>query len=206
MNIYIDFDDCLCETAKYFSALVEKLFGKTVPYEDIKYFDLKRSFALQDEQYEHMMLEGHRPEMLLSFEETPGATETVNGWLDKGYDVSIITGRPNSAYEPSRQWLDQHGLERVRLYCLNKYGRDSFIKNSEFSLEVEDYYKMHFDCCIEDSPAAFRFFDHLPEAKVLVFDRPWNQGCEFPGENYRRCFDWETIRRLVEEAGQKNRG
>ena len=198
MNVYIDFDDCLCETARHFSGLVKDLFGKDVPYENIRYFDLQKSFSLTEEQFEEMMIEGHRPEVLLSYEETPGAIKTINSWIDSGHEVSIITGRPYSAYEPSREWLDRHGLERVELYCLNKYGRDSFIKNSDFSLEIEDYYKMHFDYAIEDSPSAFRFFGHLPKLEVMVYDRPWNQGCEFPGENFHRCFDWEMIRKLVE--------
>ena len=197
MKIYVDFDDCLCETARYFSDLVNELFGKKVPYENMMYFDLRRSFSLTEEQYEEMMIKGHRPEVLLSFDETPGASMTVNRWIDSGHDVSIITGRPYSAYEASRTWLDLHGLERVRLYCLNKYGRDSFIKNSDFSLEIEDYKKMHFDYAVEDSPSAFRFFEHLPELKVMVFDRPWNQQCTFPNERYLRCFDWETIRNAV---------
>ena len=197
MNIYIDYDDCLCETAKHFSLLVKELFGIYVPYEDIRYFDLQRSFSLTDEQYEEMMIKAHGPESLLSYEETPGAIETVNGWIDEGHDVSIITGRPFSAYEASREWLDRHGLDRVRLFCLNKYGRDSFIKNSDFSLEVEDYKKMHFDYAIEDSPSAFKFFEHLPELKVMVYDRPWNEECKFPGDNYYRCFDWETIKKKV---------
>ena len=63
--------------------------------------------------------------------------------------------------------------------------------------ELEDYYKMHFDYAIEDSPTAFRFFDHLPELKVMVYDRPLNRECEFPGLNYRRCPDWEQIREIV---------
>ena len=197
MNIYIDYDDCLCETAHHFSRLVAELFKKNVPYEEIRYFDLQRSFSLTDEQYEHMMIEAHRPGALLSYEETPGAVRTVNGWIDSGHDVSVITGRPYSSYEASRQWLDRHGLDRVKLYCLNKYGRDSFIKNSDFSLEIEDYYKMHFDYAIEDSPSAFRFFEHLPELKVMVYDRPWNHACEFPGKGYRRCYDWETISGIV---------
>ncbi|MBR5406660.1 MAG: 2-dehydropantoate 2-reductase [Lachnospiraceae bacterium] len=204
MNIYIDFDDCLCETAKHFSILVKDLFGLNVPYEDIRYFNLQKTFALTDEQYEEMMIKAHSPEVLLSYDETPGAVETVNGWIDEGHNVSIITGRPFSAYEASREWLDRHGLERVRLYCLNKYGRDSFIKNSDFSLEIEDYYKMHFDYAIEDSPAAFRFFEHLPDLKVMVIDRPWNQGCEFPGENYFRCYDWDTIRRSLPQGSKIN--
>ena len=199
MNIYVDFDDCLCETAKGFSTLVKDLFDIDVPYEDIRFFNLQKSFDLTDDQYEKMKIEAHTPKSLLSYEETPGASETINSWIDEGHDVSIITGRPGSAYEASRQWLDEHDLKRVKLYCLNKYGRDSFIKNSDFSLELEDYYKMKFDVAIEDSPAAFQFFSHLPELKVFVIDRPWNQGCEFPGDNFRRCYDWETIRKLVEE-------
>ena len=197
MNIYIDFDDCLCETGRYFSGLAAEMYGKNIPYEDIRYFDLQKSFSLTEEQYEQMMIEAHRPLSLLSFAETAGASETINSWLDKGYDVSIITGRPYSAFAPSRAWLDRHGLDRVKLFCLNKYGRDSFIKNSDFSLEIEDYYRRHFDYAVEDSPAAFRFFEHLPELKVMVYDRPWNETCKFPGKGYYRCFDWETIKGRV---------
>lgn len=197
MNIYIDFDDCICETAKAFCGLAAEFYDKHIEYEDVRFFELQQSFFLTDEQYEELMIKGHEPKVLLSYEETPGAVETINGWIDKGYEISVITGRPYSAYEPSRQWLDDHGLGRVALYCLNKYGRDSFIKGSTFSLELEDYYKMHFDYAIEDSPHAFKFFDHLPELKVMVFDRPWNRDAKLPGDNYRRCPDWKIIRENV---------
>ena len=197
MRIYVDYDDCLCETARHFSWLIGELFGMDIPYEKIKFFDLKKSFSLTEEQYEEMMLVAHRPESLLSYEETPGASETINSWIDKGYDVYVITGRPGSSYEPSRKWLDGHGMDRVGLYCLNKYGRDKFYTEKDFSLEIEDFYKMHFDYAVEDSPSAFRFFEHLPEMKVMVYDRPWNRDCSFPGENYSRCFDWETIGNMV---------
>ena len=193
MKIYVDYDDCLCETARYFSRLADELFGKKVPYEKIRFFNLQDSFSLTDEQYEQLMKEGHRPEILLAYEETPGASATINAWIDKGHEVTVITGRPYSAYEPSRLWLDRHGMERVGLYCLNKYGRDSFIKNSDFNLELEDYYRMEFDYAVEDSPAAFKFFAHLPALKVMVYDRPWNRECEFPGENYKRCRTWGEV-------------
>ena len=197
MRIYVDFDDCLCETAKSFTEIAARLFGKNVPYEQVRFFDLQKSFSLPDDQYSEMMEKAHSPEILLSYEETPGASRIINEWVDLGHEVSIITGRPFSSYEASRRWLDEHGFERIRLYCLNKYGRDSFIKNSDFSLEIEDYYKMHFDYAIEDSPAAFRFFEHLKELKVMVYNRPWNSDCEFPGKNYIRCYDWEMIRKQV---------
>lgn len=197
MRIYVDFDDCLCETARFFSDIALKMLDIDVPYDKVRFFNLQESFSLTDEQYEQIMIEGHKPEALLSFEETPGASDTLNEWIDKGYEVSIITGRPFSAFEPSREWLDKHRLEKVKMYCLDKYGRENFIKDSSFSLELDDYYKMKFDYAIEDSPSAFRFFKHLPDLKVMVYDRPWNRECEFPGENYQRCCDWEAIRRLV---------
>ncbi|MCR4697390.1 MAG: 2-dehydropantoate 2-reductase [Lachnospiraceae bacterium] len=197
MKIYVDYDDCLCETAKAFTGIASRLFGKNVPYEEVRFFNLQDSFKLNDEEYEQLMKEGHLPEVLLSYEETQGAADTINGWIDNGHEVYIITGRPYSSYEPSRRWLDEHSMERAKLYCLNKYGRDSFIKNSDFNLELEDYYKMKFDCAVEDSPAAFKFFEHMPDLNVMVFDRPWNKECVFPNDRYIRCFNWDDIGNLV---------
>ncbi len=201
MKFYIDFDDCLCETARSFTEIAKRLFGRNVPYEKVRFFNLKEAFDLNDEEYEKLMEEGHLPEILLAYEETPGASQVINKWIDDGHEVNIITGRPYSTYEVSRRWLDEHGLERVNLYFLNKYGRDFFVGNSEYNLELEDYYKMHFDFAIEDSPMAFKYFNHLPELKVLVFDRPWNQECELQ-ENFHRCPDWEYIRERVESMMQ----
>jgi len=197
MRFYVDYDDCLCETARAFTGIAARLFGKNVPYEKVRFFNLKESFALGNDEYEQLMAEGHRPEILMSYEETPGASQVLNEWIDQGHEVRIITGRPFSTYEASRRWLDEHGLQRVSLFFLDKYGRDSFVKDSDFNLKLEDYYRMRFDYAIEDSPRAFRFFKHLPDLKVLIYDRPWNRECELPNNNYVRCSDWERIRKLV---------
>ena len=194
MNFYVDFDDCLCETGRAFAGLVSDLFGKVVPYEEMRYFNLRQAFDLTEEQYEMLLVKGHEPEMLLSFMETPGASSVINEWIAGGHHVSVITGRRDSSYEAAREWRDRHGLQNAGLYCLDKYGRENFIKNSNFSLKLDDYFRMKFDCAVEDSPLAFRFFGHLPDLKVMVFDRPWNRAAEFPNSNYRRCCDWESIR------------
>ena len=200
MNIYVDFDDCLCETARAFSDIALEMFNIDVPYEKMRYFNLQMAFDLDDEQYDALLRKGHEPEVLLGFEETPGAVAVLNEWIEKGNNVSIITGRPFGSFEPSREWLDEHGLKNVKLYCLDKYGRENFMKNSDFSLKLEDYYKMKFDVAVEDSPTAFKFFNHLPDIKVMVFDRPWNKDAEFPGENFTRCYDWESIRERVKNS------
>ncbi len=198
MIFYVDFDDCLCETARTFTEIAARLFGKKVPYEEVRFFNLQKSFDLNEEEYQLLMEEGHRPEVLLAYAETPGASQVINEWLNQGNEVNIITGRPYSAYEASRKWLDEHGLERVNLFCLNKYGRDAFYQAGEHNLEIEDFYQMKFDYAVEDSPLAFPYLEHFPETKVMVFDRPWNRECEFPNDNFMRCIDWRTIRNQVE--------
>ena len=62
LSIYVDFDDCLCETARHFSGLVADMYGVDVPYESINFFDLKKSFSLTKEQYDHMMESRISPE------------------------------------------------------------------------------------------------------------------------------------------------
>ncbi len=197
MNFYVDFDDCLCETARAFTDIAKRLFDKDVTYEEMKYFDLKKTFELNDEEYEQLMAEGHRSDVLIGYEETSGVSRVLNEWIDAGHEVFIITGRPYSTYEISRKWLDEHGLERAKLYFLNKYGRDFFYKDSEFNLELEDFYRMKFDYAVEDSPMAFKYLEHFPELKVMVFDRPWNRESEFPGDNFVRATSWDWIREQV---------
>lgn len=94
MKVYIDFDDVLCETAKYFTKIAKELFGIDVPYREVQFFNLKKTFDLSDEQYEEMMKAGHLPENLLNYEETTGAADTINKWVDEGHEIFIITGRP----------------------------------------------------------------------------------------------------------------
>ena len=203
MNVYIDFDDCLCETALMFVKMAKKLFGKDISYADMEYFDLQRTFSLSDEQFGEMMRDGHTTEALLSIEEAKGASSVVNGWISEGHTVSVITGRPPSVYEASRKWLDEHNLYGAKLYCFDKYGRDSFIKGSEFAaLEPEEYFRMKFDFAVEDSPKAFKFLTHLPNLKVAVFDRPWNREHEFPNQNFIRCTDWEAVELEFEKHRQ----
>ena len=184
MRVYIDFDDVICETAKHFCCIAKELFDIDLPYQEVQFFNLKKSFDLDDAQYEDLMKAGHLPQTLLAYEETPGASEIINKWVDEGHEVSIVTGRPFDSYEPSRRWLDEHGLERVPLYCVDKYGREQFTSDFTFSMTLEQLYGMTFD------------FDNC---KVAIFNRPWNVKAELPNENFVRCADWDEIDRVFRE-------
>lgn len=200
MKIYIDFDDVICETARYFTKIAKDLFDIDVPYREVQFFNLQKSFDLSDSQYDELMRAGHIPENLLAYEETPDASSTINKWVDEGHEVTVVTGRPFDAYDPSRRWLDEHNLERVPLLCVDKYGRESFNQDCTYSLTLEQLYSMTFDFAVEDSPAAFEHVQHFDNCTVAVFNRPWNKDAVLPGSNFVRCEGWQEIDRELQEC------
>ena len=199
MRIYIDFDDVICETGKYFVKLARELFGIEMSYQEVQFFNLKKAFDLNEEQYNELMKVGHYPEHLINFEEMPGASDTINKWFDEGHDVTVITGRPFDAYEPSRKWLDNHNLSRLPLKCVDKYGRETFNQDVTYSMTLEELYSMTFDFAIEDSPAAFEHVMHFVNCTVAVVNRPWNANVELPNESFVRCNNWVEIDKLFKQ-------
>lgn len=199
MKIYIDFDDVICETAKYFTIIAKDLFGINVPYCEVRFFNLKTSFHLDDDQYAELMRVGHLPEHLLAYDETPGASETINRWVDAGHEVSIITGRPFDCYDASRQWLDEHNLERVPMFCVDKYGRENFNQGCVYNMTLQQLYNLNFDFAIEDSPVSFEHVLHFEKCRIAVFNRPWNKNADLPNNNFVRCEGWKEIDILLSE-------
>ena len=197
MKIYIDFDDVICETGKSFSNLAEELFGVKVSYSQMTQFNMQKAFGLTDEQHRLLLDKGHAPEMILSYEETPGASLTINKWLSEGHEVKIITGRPFDAYESSRKWLDEHNLKEVSLTCVDKYGREQG-QDWSYGMTLAKLYEMDFDFAVEDSPVAFEILTHFKNCTVAVFDRPWNDSAQFPDERFNRCLTWEEADRLLQ--------
>lgn len=203
MKIYIDFDDVISETGRYFSKLAKELFGIDLPYSQFQFFNIQKTFGLSDEQYDALMVAGHRPESLLAFEEAPGASAVINRWLDAGHEVSVITGRPSEAYAPSRQWLDSHGLARAALFCVDKYGREIYTRDYAYSMTLAQLYAMSFDFAIEDSPMAFEHVAHFDGCTVAVYERPWNRTAELPDGRFVRCAGWPEIEALAEKVCPK---
>ena len=199
MKVYIDFDDVICETGRHFTVIAKKLFGIDLPYAQVQFFNLQKSFDLDDKQYYELLKEGHTRENLLAYEETEGAAKTINKWVDAGHEVSIITGRPFDAYEPSREWLDNHGLNRVELFCVDKYGRESFNQDCSYSMTLKELYSLTFDFAIEDSPAAFEHVMKFEGCRIAIVDRPWNADVAFPDDRFIRCRNWKEIDRAFEE-------
>ena len=192
-RIYVDLDDVLAETARMFVELLTELHGKRVEFEEIENFDLSRSFDLTRDQLDEFMRVAHEPERLERVEPIAGAAAALSAWTERGYQVSVMTGRPPSTEAISRRWLRLRGIPHDSVQSVDKYGRSGLYEAEDphSVIALSDLPADGFRLAVEDHlEIAARLAERLT-APVVLLDRPWNRYAERPGVT--RCADWEEI-------------
>src|SRR5262249_48423587 len=121
--IYVDLDDVLCQTARHFLAVVEREFGKRVPFEQLTDFDVGIACGLQPAERDALYRIVHQPGELLQMAPVPEAIAALGRWQAAGREIAIVTGRPPDTREVSQSWLERHGVPYQSLLMVNKYGR-----------------------------------------------------------------------------------
>lgn len=195
MRICCDMDDILCETAATLCTVAEREFGARVAYADVREFDLQKVFGLTDGQMRRFMEVSHLPDCLLSYPETRGAVAGVRALAAAGHRVEIVTGRPSSSYRATEAWLRTAGLGDLPVTYVDKYGRAYATDgDAPAMVTLDELRRRRYDIVIDDSPVVLPRFASWLEARVLVFDRPWN--VRFPlAANMVRVDGWAGILR-----------
>ena len=194
-SIYVDMDDVLSESNQAFLTVLQREFKKNVEYSQITTFDLKESFGLSDDEYDHFFDCIHHPDEIMLHPPVHGAREVIQHWHDIGYDISILTGRPLDTLDVSLKWLKLHGFHHDTFSIVNKYNRES--SKGESSMSLEKLSSRHFDLAIEDSGGMAQFLSEEMGVKVALLDRPWNRSMNF-NSNVYRCSDWFEIKEKFE--------
>ncbi len=195
-RIYVDFDDVLAKTALAFTHLLEETFGKRVALEEIHSFDLSKSFDLTQEEIDRFMVEAHRPERLIEVEPMEGAVDVLSAWHADGCEIDVLTGRPPSSSDVSREWLSRHRVPHRRLYFVDKYARydEAAWEGHGRVLRMSELHGDAYDLVIEDSLKTASYLAEATTARVLLFDRPWNRDVsklpETTVARIERCRDW----------------
>lgn len=198
MRIYVDFDDVVCETARALCEWAGAMFGARVPYEEIHWFDLRRSFDLDAGQYERLMERAHADDAILGYAPTPDAVGTLARWRRRGWEVSIVTGRPAASREVSQRWLERHGVGDVPLVFVDKYQREPPPQpGAARALTREELRALSFDVALEDAPSALDWLGVHTPARVFVFDRPWNRAYVPSSGTVTRVCDWPAFERAL---------
>jgi len=193
--VYVDFDDVLCETAQAFLDIVEREFGRRYAFEDIRFFNLEKSFELNREEYDYLMGLIHDPQVLRVMEPMQGVEGVLKTWSREGVQIAIVTGRPPETEPVCHEWLEQRGFPYDHLLFVDKYGRAS---SQEVDVEVvvpQTLKGMGFSMAVEDAPAMIEFLIGETDIPLAVLDRPWNQSLDLSGAGRQvvRCKDWFAV-------------
>jgi uncharacterized HAD superfamily protein len=202
MNIYVDMDDVLCETAAALCDIARREFNRHVNYSDVCEFDLQKTFSLSDAEMDRFRIISHQHETLISYPETPDAVAGVKSLLRKGHSIDIVTGRPASAHLGTEAWLRSVGLGDVAVTYVDKYNRaDAFECGADDppTVPFDELERRVYDVVIDDSPVALNRLASWHEALVLVFDRPWNRKFDL-ARNMRRISGWADVFKYIKEA------
>ena len=190
LPIYVDIDDVLADTSSCLIHIAEKEFRKKVPFEELISFDLKVSFDLTQDEYDHFMEMVHQPDEILNIAPIPDAIQALRHWMASDYEISIVTGRPTTTYDTTLEWLTRHEVPYDHFFIVDKYSRQGM--DNKMALSMQALSKMKFCFAIEDSYDMAVHLAGSMDTEVFLYDRPWNRG---PGLNgkIRRFQSWEEI-------------
>ena len=189
-TIYVDMDDVLCHTARGCLSIIEREFGKQVPFEELTSFDLGQACRLGSEELTELFRIVHQPDELFKLKPMDGAAFVLNQWVAAGYEIAIVTGRPPSAYEASVEWVVRHELPYHSFIMVDKYGR--FSTENTIGITLAELAKYRFCWAVEDSPTMAEYLANQMNVSVALLNRPWNRaGIEHP--MIRRYNEWREI-------------
>lgn len=196
-TIYVDMDDVLCQTGRHLLIILEREFGKQVAYQELATFDLGQAYGLQPHELNYLLDIAHRPDELLSMQPIDDAQRVLQQWQTAGYEIAIVTGRPPSATEPSREWLDRYQMPHQTFLSVDKYGR--FGTENTNGITLAELATRQFCWAIEDSLSMANYVAQEMATPVALLDRPWNQATPLHPQ-IRRCQDWRQIARALPSA------
>lgn len=189
--IYVDCDDVLAESTKSYIDLVKREFGIVRKFEELTSFDLRESFGLTQQQFDHFFHLVHTREEILKFEPLPGAIEQLVDWKKQGFKVAIVTGRITAAYDSTLEWLAMHKVPYDTFMVVDKYHRPEMDMSIAKSL---DYLRtLNFSFAVEDSLSMAHFLAKEMGLNVALVDRPWNHASHLPS-GIKRVSCWNDIK------------
>lgn len=196
--IYVDMDDVIGQTARTFAKVFEREYGRKIDLEEIESFDLGVSLGLSPESLDDFMKSVHRAEVLAEIEPMEGAIEALATWVEQGYEVAVVTGRPPETEAVSRQWLAEQKVPHHSLTFLDKYSWSDDLFSGSRAVSMAELSQRSFRLVVEDSAEVAKRLAAILDAPVALLDRPWNRGSpkpeeEFEGQIYR-CRDWQDLR------------
>ena len=188
-KILLDYDSTLVASDKLRLQWVTERFGSNYKIEEITnwfmdYTEEEETFMWGSECFLNADFQA-------ACEPVDGALEGVKALIDYDYKITVVSDRPIELYDPTRKWLDNHGLSHIELiFTHNKMSMST--DSSELMTKMQVAYLKKLKIVIEDAPHhAERFAEKEYIDRILLLDRPYNQ--EVSHEKITRACCWADI-------------
>lgn len=169
MRIGIDIDDVLADSLPEFVGAFNRRFGLQVSVTEAGWEIFRRHPEISPEEIQIFFAELSEADFFGSRPLLPGAREGVECLHNEGHRLFIITGRLHQDRHVTDRWLMQTGLSSFfqEIVC-----RDGTQAPLHKRLAAE---RLRLDVLLEDEYEVALAAAEFP-VRVLLFDRPWNQG------------------------------
>ena len=173
LRINVDIDNVSSPMAEHVLNAINTKYGSNYTIEDIKEWYQKFKHGNKTIDYTKELFSNfNKPGFLSSAPVMPGAKEGIKTLLDRGDEVSFLTGRHSKYMPETKEWAKQIDPDLNVVYAPE--GKHHHVKN--------------FDVLLEDSPKEILNVG-IHGGNPVVYDRPWNRNIK--NLSARRVADWK---------------
>ena len=182
LTILVDFDDTLNNFCEVLVDTLNKMFGTSVHHNDVKEWDLRKSFPTLTES--QIFIPTYFPDFWRRVSPPPGAVEYLKKMIDDGHKIVVVT-----ATHPSKVGMK---IMQVLLRDFPYLTYKDVIISSQKQL-------IKGDILIDDAPHNLEGGDYYG----ILVDAPHNRNYDAEAHGFVRAYGWDDIYHCICEYAKK---
>ncbi len=179
MIIGCDLDGTICDNLPLLVDCLNKYTGKNITLEDIRQYDVTKTFPITRKQFISLMSEAEA-EIITKAPLIKEADKYLQQ-LAGEHQIHIITARNPRLKELTAAWLKKYQLPYHGLHLLNSHDKVAICQKLAVDVIIEDNYHN----ALQLSAAGF---------KVILFNAPHNKHSPWVGP---RCSSWREVYQTI---------
>lgn len=192
-RILVDYDQTLADTQTAMNNAMNTVFGKTFSLDGITSWINDGYFTDEENEYRWGAQCFLNEKLQSNVKPVVGAIEGMFHLLESGHRPMVVSDRPTELFEVTRDWLDNQGLDMVRLlFTRHKHSQS---QDSDKMTKYQAAWAHRLEYVIEDAPHHVTKFADKPYIKrVFLLDYPYNRVHAVPPhEKIERVSFWDDI-------------
>lgn len=192
-KIGIDMDDVLMEFGVPLFQFFNNRYGTNFTINDANQFDLDKVWQCDRETAIQAVLDFYNSDLHHEALPTNGSVDFAKNLKSQGAEIFIITARPEKFESVTKSWVNKHFPNIFTdIVFLNHHGAGGTAENHKSKKKSEACRELGIDIFIDDALHNVNDVANLTNAKVFLFDKPWNRNGELH-HRVKRIFDWSEV-------------